>query len=375
MKESHRRPTLASSLIIVSALFLLWGPTYLQAQPGYRADPSASPVEVQIVREGDFAVALAYGLGLADGRDEAEAEDKLSSLGIMPTDGWVSDDPVTPDMVGDLEAATVRAADANRLSLTRDEALRRFVQVVEESGMGIRPAEGVAGSASNGSTIYTDQYDMDHYYDSSEGPPVITYYEPPPAYYYLYSWVPYPFWYGGRGFTGYYILKDYHRHSHNRRHVSNTGQYRSNQGYRGNEGYRTNEGRKSHVSSGLTNSDRWSQEVPASMIRRSASPTESNNPVSRRPIVSAVPRQPARSDRTVRGELSNASAARPIGNNITRRFSSPRTAPPSSLPASTGIRQGIHSGESLNQPAAGGWSKGMSGARGFTGIGNGGFRR
>jgi hypothetical protein len=50
-----------------------------------------------------------------------------------------------------------------------------------------------------------------YYYDY--GPPVVTYYAPPAPYYYLYSWVPYPFWWGpGVYFSGFFILHDFHRH-------------------------------------------------------------------------------------------------------------------------------------------------------------------
>ena len=50
-----------------------------------------------------------------------------------------------------------------------------------------------------------------YYYDY--GPPVITYYAPPAPYCYLYSWVPYPFWWGPRYFfPGFFILHDFRRH-------------------------------------------------------------------------------------------------------------------------------------------------------------------
>jgi hypothetical protein len=46
-----------------------------------------------------------------------------------------------------------------------------------------------------------------YYYD--EGPPVLTYCAPPPAYSYLYAWVPFPFWWAGFRFPGYYCLHDF----------------------------------------------------------------------------------------------------------------------------------------------------------------------
>jgi hypothetical protein len=47
----------------------------------------------------------------------------------------------------------------------------------------------------------------------------VTYYAPPPDYYYLYVWVPYPFWWGGFWFGGYFMLHDFHRHFREHGHV------------------------------------------------------------------------------------------------------------------------------------------------------------
>ncbi len=51
---------------------------------------------------------------------------------------------------------------------------------------------------------------INNYYNDY-GPPVVTYYAPPLPYYYLYGWVPYPFWYSGFFFRGFFILHDFHR--------------------------------------------------------------------------------------------------------------------------------------------------------------------
>jgi len=71
-----------------------------------------------------------------------------------------------------------------------------------------------------------------YYYE--EGPPVVTYYAPPADFYYLYSWVPYPFWYSGFWFGGFFILNDFHRsvfigHNHHRAFVSN--HFRGDRGF------------------------------------------------------------------------------------------------------------------------------------------------
>jgi hypothetical protein len=67
-------------------------------------------------------------------------------------------------------------------------------------------AEGPPAEA----VTYPDQAVLVDYY-ATEGPPVVTYYAPPPDYYYLYSWVPYPFWWADFGFSGFFILNDFHR--------------------------------------------------------------------------------------------------------------------------------------------------------------------
>jgi hypothetical protein len=39
----------------------------------------------------------------------------------------------------------------------------------------------------------------------------MTYYTPPPDFYPLYAWVPFPFWYTGFWFPGFFVLHDFHR--------------------------------------------------------------------------------------------------------------------------------------------------------------------
>src|SRR5208337_4660466 len=51
-------------------------------------------------------------------------------------------------------------------------------------------------------------------YSEDYGPPIVTYYPPPWNYAYLYDWVPWPFWWGGFGFGGFFILGDFDRHDH-----------------------------------------------------------------------------------------------------------------------------------------------------------------
>ena len=73
--------------------------------------------------------------------------------------------------------------------------------------MTLAPAPSSAPDEQSGSGYYDDSVISNYY--GSEGPPVITYYAPPPDYSYLYSWVPYPFWWWGWWFPGYYMLSSF----------------------------------------------------------------------------------------------------------------------------------------------------------------------
>jgi hypothetical protein len=172
----------------------------------------APPISQTLIREGDFAIKLVEALKLGQAKSEAEAESMLASVGIAPQNGWIADYPVTPDIIGELEEAVGEAADAKRLPIGRDEALKTFRTAAAELELPII-AEGpdrYAETPPSTNSQYTDPSVIDHYYDA-EGPPVVTYYPPPPDYFYLYAWIPSPFWYTGFYFPGFYVLQDFHR--------------------------------------------------------------------------------------------------------------------------------------------------------------------
>ncbi len=199
-------------LLVILMLFLF--------SPGQHTIASAqnAPISPTLLREGDLASALGAALGLANGRDESDAENRLSSAGIMPKNGWMADYPVTPDIAAELGQAVTGAADAGRLSLGRDEALRRLDTVLAGSNLPVAPYNGSAyadASSQAAPEYYPDQAALSSYY-AEEGPPVFTYYTPPPDYSYLYWYVDYPFWCSGYSFPGFFILRDFHRFHHNR---------------------------------------------------------------------------------------------------------------------------------------------------------------
>jgi hypothetical protein len=219
--------------VFIVGLFLLLIPAIIQAQ--FPDAPQGSPpIEQPLVREGTLAVRLAHALGLITANSEAEAETWLGEKGISPRNGWIADYPVTPVIVGELRATVGDAADARKIPLNRDEALERLESITAELAIAIKPEDNEATPSVVGEeSDYVAPAVVNNYY-YEEGPPVVTYYAPPADFYYLYSWVPYPFWYTGFWFGGFFILNDFHRsvfigHNHHRAFVSN--HFRGDRGF------------------------------------------------------------------------------------------------------------------------------------------------
>jgi hypothetical protein len=181
------------------------------------------PIEQTLVREGDFAMKLAESLKIGKPASEAEAENLLAMAGIAPKNGWIADYPITPDIIGELAESVGDAADARKLPMGREEALKAVrtaaaeleLPVIAEvpDGYSEGPYPPPDGSYPTAPEYPGMPYPEDYYY--ADGPPVITYYLPPPDYTYLYAWVPFPFWCSGYYFPGYYMLHDFHRRVHN----------------------------------------------------------------------------------------------------------------------------------------------------------------
>jgi hypothetical protein len=206
-------------LLVIPAIVQAQSPDALQGSP---------PIEQPLVREGTLAVRLAQAFGLVTVNSEAEAESWLGEKGISPRNGWIADYPVTPDIVGELRATVGDAADARKIPVNREEALRLLDSINAELALSIKPADGEATPAvvGEGGDYVAPDVVNNYYYE--EGPPVVTYYAPPDDFYYLYSWVPYPFWCSGFWFGGFFVLNDFHRsvfighgHNHHRAFVSN----------------------------------------------------------------------------------------------------------------------------------------------------------
>jgi hypothetical protein len=133
----------------------------------------------------------------------------LAAAGIAPKNGWIADYPMTPIVVGEVRNAVIVAAVSKKLPMEKDDALQAFQGLTSEFNLAIAPATGQYAEAQPPTTSeYVEPPAVENYY-AGEGPPVVTYYPPPWDYNYLYAWVPYPFWFTGFFFPGFFILNDF----------------------------------------------------------------------------------------------------------------------------------------------------------------------
>ena len=198
------------------------GKTMVGSQSEEEMAKQPPPIAQPLTREGDFAIKLAEALKIGRVESEAEAESLLASVGIAPKNGWIADYPMTPDIIGELEKAISEAADAKRLPVGKNDALKTFRTTAVELELPIiaEVQERYAEAPPPTEPQYMTPSVINNYY-YAEGPPVVTYYPPPWDYYYMYAWIPSPFWYSGFYFPGFYVLHDFHRgiFFHNRRCV------------------------------------------------------------------------------------------------------------------------------------------------------------
>ncbi len=196
-------------LVLMIAVILSALPFELYAaDPGQQAS-KPPPVSQQLVAEGDFAFQLATALKLGTPTTEVQAEDMLTAVDIAPKNGWIADYPMTPIVVGEVQNALIAAADAKKLPMEKDDALKAFQGLASEFSLAITPGPGqMAETQPPTGSEYVEPPVVENYY-VEEGPPVVTYYPPPWDYYYLYAWVPYPFWCTGFFFPGFFVLNDF----------------------------------------------------------------------------------------------------------------------------------------------------------------------
>jgi hypothetical protein len=194
--------------VMFMALVLVLAPAMAIAQ-NYSSGGQA-PIAQPLVREGTLAVRLVEAFRLGTTTDEVEAENLLLSVGIGPRDGWISDYPVTPDIVSELRESVIDAADAGSLKLGRDEAAFAFDGVLAQYNLMVKTEASAGEAVGEQAPGYPDDTMAEEYYNDY-GPPPVTYYDPPVGYEHLYSWVPYPFWGWNAWFPGFFVLADFHR--------------------------------------------------------------------------------------------------------------------------------------------------------------------
>jgi hypothetical protein len=169
------------------------------------------PVAQPLVREGDFAIKLAVQLNVGNPADEADAADMLARNGVAPVNGWLSDYPVTPQIIGQLQESVSRAASEGKLQMTADQAVGGLFSVSAQYNLPTTPDQRASAPDNGAQTAQppkTDQAVINNYY-GTYGPPIVTYYPPPPDYLYLYAWVPYPYWWFGFWYPGFYICNNF----------------------------------------------------------------------------------------------------------------------------------------------------------------------
>lgn len=135
MKQSRYR--IGKAVVVVLMVLVLAFTVF--AQSG-----NPPPIDAPLIREGDFAVRLFTALGLGTTEDEVEAENRLGEVGIAPRNGWIADYPMTPDIIGELQDAVGSAADSNKLSMNKQEALKILNDVAVEMGLSVTPYSGSA---------------------------------------------------------------------------------------------------------------------------------------------------------------------------------------------------------------------------------------
>jgi len=209
-------------IFIISGCLLMPGMIIAQSE---QVTPGNSPLAEPLVREGDLAVKLVEALNLGTAVTEAEAESILISIDIAPRNGWIADYPITPDIIGELQAAVSEAGESGALAVGKEAALQTLQDVLSDYNLSAKTDTSGQGTDETSAPDYPDATEVSDYY-SDEGPPVVTYYAPPPDYAYLYSWVSYPFWWRGSRFPGFFVRKRFHVwvHGPERGH----GQYISN---------------------------------------------------------------------------------------------------------------------------------------------------
>ena len=332
-------------LVILVAAGLVLAP-YIASVNAQSSTSNRPPIGQPLVSEGEFAVELATALNLSLSHEEAAAEDALGSISIAPRNGWISDYPMTPDIIAEVRESAARSASSGSLKMAEIEATGIVDSVSTAMNLPIEVAGGKgayeSGSSSNSSSGYESGSSFEYQSSSSSeyqsssgapppevseyaapaevegyyneyGPPIVSYYPPPWGYSSLYAWVPWPFWWGGFGFGGFFILNDFDRHDHFH-----------------------------HFSNHVTNANGSVSRINA-VTRATATGTRSSSSLAG---AGRSTQTPAGASRSAQGARLSSSNTRPSASAVMDRLAAPRAA--NTAGASTASRNLASSGSSRN---------------------------
>ena len=167
--------------IVTAACLLLYPFAAVAADYGSQSSQTQQvpPVAQPLVREGDFAIRLASQLDLGNPTEETVAEDLLVNAGVVPSNGWLSDYPVTPEIVGQLQSSIAKAASEGKLLMNYDEATRGLYSLTQRMKLPTPAGSGNgAAEVKQPPPLESNPTVINNYYNE-EGPPIVTYYPPP----------------------------------------------------------------------------------------------------------------------------------------------------------------------------------------------------
>ena len=167
-------------LVILVAAGLVLAP-YIASVNAQSSTSNRPPIGQPLVSEGEFAVELATALNLSLSHEEAAAEDALGSISIAPRNGWISDYPITPDIIAEVRESAARSASSGSLKMAEIEATGIVDSVSTAMNLPIEVAGGKgayeSGSSSNSSSGYESGSSFEYQssssseYQSSSGAP------------------------------------------------------------------------------------------------------------------------------------------------------------------------------------------------------------
>ncbi len=106
------------SILLAACLPLFPFATFAADYGSQTSNDRIPPVAQTLVREGDFAIRLATDLKLGKPAGEAEAENMLATAGVAPMNGWISNYPVTPEIIGQVDGSIAKAAAEGKLKMS-----------------------------------------------------------------------------------------------------------------------------------------------------------------------------------------------------------------------------------------------------------------